>query len=61
VLRVPSVLVPEEFNYLFNPSHPDAKQLVEGPSRKWQLDQRLAGCSPVKPLVDGGNERVIGT
>lgn len=59
VLRTPSVLVPEEFNYLLNPSHPDADQIVEGASARWQLDQRLAhsAAHPVrenKPAEDPG-------
>ncbi len=32
VLRVPSAVVPSEWNYLLNPAHPDAEQLeVSGP------------------------------
>ena len=41
VLRVPSVVVPGEFNYLLNPSHPDFKKLrIYGPER-FSVDKRL--------------------
>lgn len=45
VLRVPSAVVPAEWNYLINPGHPDAESLViEGPFDPL-LDPRLWGES----------------
>jgi len=42
LLRVPSVVVPEEFNVLVNPAHPDAKALRVAKVRKWLYDPRFA-------------------
>jgi RES domain-containing protein len=39
--RVPSVIVPEEFNVLINPAHPDAGSLKAIKVRKWLYDTRL--------------------
>lgn len=41
VLRVPSVVVPEEFNYVFNPSHPDFGRLILGTPAPFPFDPRL--------------------
>jgi RES domain-containing protein len=41
VLAVPSVLVPEETNYLFNPAHPDFGQVALGRPEPLALDPRL--------------------
>ena len=41
VLKVPSVVVPEEFNVLLNPAHPDASKLTFTKVRKWLYDPRL--------------------
>ncbi len=41
VLRVPSVVVPEEWNYLLNPGHPDFGQIAIGEPAKFDFDQRL--------------------
>jgi RES domain-containing protein len=43
VLRVPSVIVPEESNYLVNPAHPDAPRIVPGAPRRVEWDPRLFG------------------
>ena len=40
VLKVPSAIVPVEFNYLLNPDHPDL-QLSKMSPMKYQLDRRL--------------------
>jgi RES domain-containing protein len=42
VLKVPSVVVPEEFNYLLNPKHPDFKKVEAGKPVVYHLDPRLA-------------------
>ncbi len=41
VLRVPSVVVPGEFNYLINPVHPWFGDIAIGEIRRFELDQRL--------------------
>lgn len=40
--RVPSVVVPEEFNVLVNPTHPDIVAVKAEKIRKWLYDVRLA-------------------
>lgn len=42
VLRVPSVIVPDEYNYVINPDHPDATRLTFGEVRPLHVDGRLA-------------------
>ena len=41
VLEVPSVIVPEEFNILISPRHPDAGRIVARKVRKWNYDARI--------------------
>lgn len=41
VLRVPSVLVPGEFNYLLNPAHPEFTTIEVGEPVPFELDSRL--------------------
>ncbi|HTV46891.1 MAG TPA: RES family NAD+ phosphorylase [Phycisphaerae bacterium] len=41
VLRVPSAIVPTEFNYLLNPAHPDFAKIKIGPKQPVQFDSRL--------------------
>jgi RES domain-containing protein len=41
VLRVPSVVIPEESNYLINPNHPDFGKIEIGAPRPLRLDPRL--------------------
>ncbi len=43
VLRVPSVIVPNEFNYLLNPAHPEFARLEIGAAMPFPFDARLAG------------------
>lgn len=45
LLEVPSVIVPEEFNVLINPKHPDAAALKATKLRKWMYDGRF-GSNP---------------
>jgi len=35
LLRVPSVIVPDEYNLLINPLHPDSKAIAAAKIRKW--------------------------
>ena len=41
VLRVPSVIVPGENNYLLNPAHPKFKRIQFGKPERFVLDTRL--------------------
>jgi RES domain-containing protein len=41
LLRVPSVVVPDEANYLLNPIHPDAARIVRQTVASFQFDPRL--------------------
>jgi RES domain-containing protein len=41
VLRVPSVLVPSESNFLLNPRHPEYENLVIGELLRFSFDPRL--------------------
>ena len=46
LLRVPSVIVPEEPNYLINPRHADFLRLVIHPPAPFEIDRRLFAPSP---------------
>ncbi len=41
VLRVPSVVVDGEFDYILNPRHPDFRQLKIGVAASFSFDPRL--------------------
>lgn len=41
VLAVPSVIIPEELNYLLNPAHPDFRRIQVGPPTPFAFDPRL--------------------
>lgn len=41
LLIVPSVIVPEEFNLLVNPAHPDAGGVTAKKVRRWTYDPRI--------------------
>ena len=41
VLAVPSVIIPEELNYLLNPGHPDFKRIAIGKPTLFTFDPRL--------------------
>jgi RES domain-containing protein len=43
VLRVPSVVVPDEFNLLINPKHPDISRVTLSRVEAYALDRRLLG------------------
>lgn len=41
ILRVPSIIVPEELNVLINPAHPDALQIKAQKIRRFVYDARM--------------------
>lgn len=41
VLKVPSAIVPPEFNYLINPHHPDTKKIKVVNARSFEFDERI--------------------
>lgn len=41
VLEVPSVILPEEPNFLLNPAHPDAARIIATKIRRFDYDRRL--------------------
>ncbi|HUF49868.1 MAG TPA: RES domain-containing protein [Longimicrobiales bacterium] len=41
MLRVPSVIVPQEFNYLLDPAHPDFRHIDIGRPQELSIDVRL--------------------
>jgi RES domain-containing protein len=41
LLRAPSVIVPEEFNVLINPGHPDSRSITATKVRRWLYDPRF--------------------
>jgi RES domain-containing protein len=41
VLRVPSAIIPEEFNYLLNPDHPHFSQIVLKETEPFVFDARI--------------------
>jgi RES domain-containing protein len=43
LLKIPSVIVPAEFNYIINPLHPDSHKLKIIASQKLYLDKRITG------------------
>lgn len=43
LLRVPSVVIPEEHNYLLNPQHPGFRELTVGEAKPFSFDPRLRG------------------
>jgi RES domain-containing protein len=45
VMRLPSVNVPSEWNYLLNPAHPDFAKIAIGPKQQIKLDPRLVKTS----------------
>jgi RES domain-containing protein len=41
ILAVPSVIIPDETNYLLNPAHPDFRKIAIGPPAHFAFDPRL--------------------
>jgi RES domain-containing protein len=46
ILRVPSAIVPEEFNYLLNPAHQDFPRIQIGTPQDLTIDPRLPPWAP---------------
>ncbi|MBY4899046.1 RES family NAD+ phosphorylase [Cupriavidus sp. AU9028] len=44
--KVPSVIVPEEYNVLINPAHPDIGTVQATKIRKWHYDPRMGNRAP---------------
>jgi len=44
ILKVPSVIIPSESNYLINPYHPDMDKLSIGGHQPFPFDDRLTGA-----------------
>ena len=45
-IHVPSVVIPEEFNILLNPTHPEDSAVVRGEPRPFRFDPRLFAAEP---------------
>jgi RES domain-containing protein len=45
VLRIPSVIVPSESNFLLNPAHPDFDKLAIRTPQRFRFDSRLVSRS----------------
>lgn len=41
VLAIPSIIIPDELNYLLNPAHPDFKTITIGKPENFSFDARL--------------------
>ena len=41
ILRVPSAIIPQEYNYLINPLHPDFEKILIEPPQPFVLDRNL--------------------
>ena len=41
ILQVPSVIIPQEYNLILNPSHKDFRRLAIGPAEPFAFDPRL--------------------
>ena len=41
VLRVPSAIIPEEYNLVLNPEHRDFRKIRIGDERRFALDDRM--------------------
>ena len=62
VLRVPSIVLPEQDNLVFNPLHPDASKLQPVDHRSFSFDGRLlqGHASPASLRGSGVGERARG-
>jgi RES domain-containing protein len=41
VLKVPSAIIPVEYNFVINPDHPDFQKIEIGTPENWSFDRRL--------------------
>ncbi|MFH0725795.1 MAG: RES family NAD+ phosphorylase [Pseudomonadota bacterium] len=41
VLKVPSAIIPVEYNFVINPDHPDFQKIEIGTPANWSFDRRL--------------------
>ena len=41
VLRVPSAVIQNEYNFVINPKHPDFSKITTGDARPFSLDDRV--------------------
>ncbi|WP_291909783.1 RES family NAD+ phosphorylase [Chitinophaga sp. CB10] len=41
VLKIPSVIIADEYNFLINPEHPEAAEILVRKTQPFQFDQRL--------------------
>jgi RES domain-containing protein len=41
ILKVPSCIVPQEYNYLINPNHPDCKRIIIVSTQRLHFDNRF--------------------
>lgn len=48
VLKVPSCIVPQEFNYLINPNHPDTQKIKVVSTTPFQFDDRMQPTKKTK-------------
>lgn len=48
ILRVPSCIVPDEYNYLINPLHPETAKISTVKSYHLRIDKRLGGSLHLK-------------
>lgn len=49
VLKVPSSIVSEEYNFLINPKHPDAKKIKVVSVKKFGFDDRFVQTKKIRP------------
>ena len=61
VLRVPSVVVPLEYNYLLNPCHRDFGRLYADDPEPFEIDKRLLGSAPYDSISFGSGGLPAGT
>ena len=43
VLRIPSAIIPSEYNYLINPQHPDINKIAISKIEDWAYELRIKG------------------